>query len=52
MPDTDLFTPGFIKIPYNDIPALEKALQDPDVAGFLLEPIQGEAGVLCRMKDI
>ena len=38
------FTPGFIKIPYNDIPALEKALQDPDVAGFLLEPIQGEAG--------
>ena len=39
------FTPGFIKIPYNDIPALEKALQDPDVAGFLLEPIQGEAGV-------
>ena len=39
------FTPGFIKIPYNDIPALEKALQDPEVAGFLLEPIQGEAGV-------
>lgn len=39
------FTPGFIKIPYNDIPALEKALQDPDVAGFLVEPIQGEAGV-------
>ena len=39
------FTPGFIKIPYNDIPALEKELQDPNVAGFLLEPIQGEAGV-------
>lgn len=39
------YTPGFIKIPYNDIPALEKALQDPDVAGFLVEPIQGEAGV-------
>ncbi len=39
------FTPGFIKIPYNDIPALEKALEDPDVAGFLVEPIQGEAGV-------
>jgi ornithine--oxo-acid transaminase len=39
------FTPGFIKIPYNDIPALEKALADPDVAGFLVEPIQGEAGV-------
>ena len=39
------FTPGFITIPYNDIPALEKALADPDVAGFLVEPIQGEAGV-------
>jgi len=39
------FTPGFITIPYNDLPALEKALQDPTVAGFLVEPIQGEAGV-------
>jgi ornithine--oxo-acid transaminase len=39
------FTPGFIIIPYNDIKALEKALKDPDVAGFLVEPIQGEAGV-------
>ena len=39
------YMPGFIQIPYNDIPALEKALEDPDVAGFLVEPIQGEAGV-------
>ncbi len=39
------YTPGFIIIPYNDIPALEKALEDPNVAGFLVEPIQGEAGV-------
>jgi ornithine--oxo-acid transaminase len=39
------YTPGFVTVPYNDIPALEKALQDPDVAGFLVEPIQGEAGV-------
>ncbi len=39
------YTPGFVKIPYNDIPALEKALEDPNVAGFLVEPIQGEAGV-------
>lgn len=39
------YTPGFVTIPYNDIPALEKALQDRNVAGFLLEPIQGEAGV-------
>ncbi len=40
------FTPGFIKIPYNDLDALAKALQDPNVAGFLVEPIQGEAGVV------
>lgn len=39
------FTPGFIKIPYDDIAALEEALKDPNVAGFLVEPIQGEAGV-------
>ena len=39
------FTPGFIKIPYNDVNALEKELKDPNVAGFLVEPIQGEAGV-------
>jgi len=40
------FAPGFIIIPYNDIPALRKALEDPDIAGFLVEPIQGEAGVV------
>ena len=39
------FTPGFVRIPYDDIHALEEALKDPNVAGFLLEPIQGEAGV-------
>lgn len=39
------YTPGFVVIPYNNIPALEIALEDPDVAGFLVEPIQGEAGV-------
>jgi len=59
------FTPGFIKIPYNNIPALEKALQDPTIAGFIVEPIQGEAGVyvpdagyikkaydLCKSKNV
>ena len=59
------FTPGFIIIPYNDLKALEKALSDPDVAGFLVEPIQGEAGVfvpdegylkksyeLCKSKNV
>jgi ornithine--oxo-acid transaminase len=40
------FMPGYVIIPYNDIPALEKALQDPNVAGFMAEPIQGEAGVV------
>ncbi|PKP03019.1 MAG: ornithine--oxo-acid transaminase, partial [Bacteroidetes bacterium HGW-Bacteroidetes-9] len=39
------FTPGFIRIPYNDLNALAEALKDPNVAGFLVEPIQGEAGV-------
>ncbi|MGE5423831.1 MAG: aminotransferase class III-fold pyridoxal phosphate-dependent enzyme, partial [Syntrophothermus sp.] len=50
---------------YNNIPALEKALEDPNVAGFLVEPIQGEAGVyvpddgylkkaydLCKSKNV
>lgn len=39
------FVDGFVSIPFNDLAALEKALQDPNVAGFLVEPIQGEAGV-------
>jgi len=39
------YTPGFLKIPYNDINALEEALKNKNVAGFLVEPIQGEAGV-------
>jgi ornithine--oxo-acid transaminase len=39
------YTPGFIRIPYNDVDALAEALKDPNVAGFLFEPIQGEAGV-------
>lgn len=40
------FTPGFIKIPYNNTSALAEALKDKDVVGFLVEPIQGEAGVV------
>lgn len=40
------YTPGFVVIPYNDLKALEKELEDPNVAGFLVEPIQGEAGVV------
>ena len=40
------YTAGFIKIPYDDITALEEALKsDTNIAGFLVEPIQGEAGV-------
>ncbi len=59
------FTPGFVRIPYDDIAALERELQDPNVAGFILEPIQGEAGVyvpsegylkkayeLCKAKNV
>jgi ornithine--oxo-acid transaminase len=40
------YTPGFIKIPYNDVEALEIAIKTNDnIAGFMVEPIQGEAGV-------
>ncbi len=58
-------TPGFRIIPYNDLLALEEALAHPNVAGFMVEPIQGEAGVrvpddgylaaaaaLCREKEV
>ena len=59
------YTPGFKIIPYNDVEALKKELEDPNVAGFLVEPIQGEAGVyvpddgyvkktydLCKEKNV
>lgn len=40
------YMPGFELVPYNDLTALEKALQDKNVAAFMVEPIQGEAGVV------
>lgn len=40
------FTPGFIQIPFNDLAALEEVLKNETIAGFLVEPIQGEAGVI------
>jgi ornithine--oxo-acid transaminase len=40
------FMPGYEIIPYNDLTALELALEDKNVAGFMVEPIQGEAGVI------
>ena len=40
------FTPGFISVPFNNVGALQEALQDPEVCAFLVEPIQGEAGVI------
>jgi ornithine--oxo-acid transaminase len=40
------YMPGFTIVPFNDLNALEDALQDPEVCGFLVEPIQGEAGVI------
>lgn len=45
------YTPGFVKIPYNDTKALEEALKLPNIAGFLVEPIQGEAGVYTPDDD-
>jgi ornithine--oxo-acid transaminase len=45
------FTPGFIRIPYDDIAALEIALKSENVVGFLVEPIQGEAGVYTPAND-
>ena len=40
------YTPGFIRIPYNDLSELERVIKGKNVAGFLVEPIQGEAGVM------
>jgi len=40
------FVPGYQVVPYNDLASLEEALQDPHVCAFLVEPIQGEAGVM------
>ncbi len=45
------FTPGFIRIPYDDLDALAEALKTENVAGFLVEPIQGEAGVFTPSED-
>lgn len=45
------FTDGFIRIPYNDIEALQEALSVSGVVGFLVEPIQGEAGVYVPAED-
>lgn len=40
------FMPGFVTVPYNNLPALEEQLKDPNTAAFMVEPIQGEAGVV------
>ena len=45
------YAPGFLSIPYDDISALENALKLPNVVGFLVEPIQGEAGVYTPSDD-
>lgn len=45
------YTPGFIKVEYNNLEQLEQALKEDNVAGFLVEPIQGEAGVIVPNHD-
>lgn len=45
------YAPGFISIPYDDLEALEQVLTLPNIAGFLVEPIQGEAGVYTPATD-
>ena len=45
------YTSGFVSIPYNDIEALERVAKDKNVIGFLVEPIQGEAGVYTPDED-
>jgi len=40
------FVPNFIVVPYDDLPSLEEAISDPNCAAFMVEPIQGEAGVV------
>lgn len=45
------YTPGFIRVEYNNTSELEKALKEDNVAGFLVEPIQGEAGVMVPDED-
>ena len=45
------FMPGYEIIPYNDLISLEESLKDPNVAAFMVEPIQGEAGVVVPDED-
>ena len=45
------FMPGYEIIPYNDIESLKDSLKDPNVVAFMVEPIQGEAGVVVRDND-
>jgi len=45
------YTQGFVKVAYNDLPSLREALTLPNVVGFLVEPIQGEAGVVVPDDD-
>jgi len=45
------YMPGFVRIPYNDVDALKAALEDPTVVAFLVEPVQGEAGVYTPAED-
>ena len=46
------FIPGYVIVPYNDLSALEKELQEPNVAGFMVEPIQGEAVAVLSLTSV
>lgn len=45
------FMPGYVVVPYDDKAAMQEAMQDPNIVGVLIEPIQGEAGVVVPAED-
>ena len=45
------FLPGYVTVDYNDLNSLEEELKDPNTAAFMVEPIQGEAGVRTELLE-
>ena len=46
------FLPGYVTVEYDDLDSLERELSDPNTAAFMVEPIQGEAGVSSARCDV